>query len=112
MILLYIKCTKNNTIVSIVQNKKTLTTITCGLIGIKGAKKSTRHATQEVIKFTKDYLIEKKLTQNIIIIISGFNRGRTSILRALNTPNLHFIKIIDNTKIQHNGCRLKKKRRI
>lgn len=109
---LYIKCLKNNTISTITTlDKQTLTTISAGHVGFKGGKRSTRFAAQELFKQIKNFLITKKI-YNINLFINGFGKGRTAIIKSLKHPFLHFKKIIEITKKQHNGCRLKKKKRI
>lgn len=108
---LYIKCFKNNTIITVTSKNKTLKTMTSGYLGFKGAKRSTRHATQEILKTIQNFLLLKKL-YNINIFIEGFGKGRTIVLKTLKHPSITFLKFIEISKIKHNGCRLKKKRRI
>jgi small subunit ribosomal protein S11 len=108
---LYIHCTKNNTIFSFIQQNKTYITKSCGYTDIKGAKRSTKHATQELFKSLKLILKENKEVP-FILVFSGFNKSRSNIVTFLKESEITLIKIIDATKTQHNGCRLKKKRRI
>lgn len=109
---IYIKCLKNNTIATINNNdNKTLITISTGHIGFKGAKRATRHAAQELLKTLKTFLLSKKYT-NLNLYISGFGKGRPVLLKTLKHPFLKILKIIDISNKKHNGCKLKKKRRI
>lgn len=108
---IFVKCLKNNIIISITNKNKTIKTISAGHIGIKGAKRGTRHSTQEILKIVQTFLLSKKLYY-ISIYIEGFGKGRAIILKNLKHPALKFIKFIELSKLKHNGCRLKKKRRI
>jgi len=108
---LYIKCLKNNTITTITLLNKTIKTISTGHLGFRGGKRNTRHAAQETFKNVKAFLLFKKF-HKINLYIEGFGKGRAVIIKTLKHPSFNFIKIIELSKLKHNGCRLKKKRRI
>lgn len=107
----YIKCLKNNTLITVTINNQTLKTLSTGHLKFKNAKRGTKHATQEILKNVQNFLLIKKL-YNIFIYIEGFGKGRTIVLKTLKHPLLNFKKFVEISKIKHNGCKLKKKRRI
>jgi ribosomal protein S11 len=109
---IYIKCLKNNTISTLNnEEQQTIKTFSTGYFGFNGAKRATRFAAQELCKQIKLYLLSKKLNK-INLFISGFGKGRTIIVKTLKHPTIEIRKIIEISKKQHNGCKLRKKRRI
>jgi small subunit ribosomal protein S11 len=105
------KCSSNNTILqTVLPNKKDII-LTTGVLGFKGAKRSTPHAAQQLTEFFSERLIENKIIK-IILILKGFGKGRKSIIKGFNKKKIKILKIIDKTPEPHNGCRASKKRRL
>jgi small subunit ribosomal protein S11 len=50
--------------------------------------------------------------QNVVVMVKGPGPGRESAVRALVTLGLNVIGIKDVTRLPHNGCRPRKKRRV
>ena len=49
---------------------------------------------------------------SISIQVKGFGRGRESALFGLNSTSLSIENILEATPKPHNGCRLKRARRL
>lgn len=108
----HISATYNNTIVTLTdQNGNTLSWGSAGLMGFKGAKKSTPYAaeiiTREVVGKVKAMGLEE-----VDVFVKGVGSGREGAIRALHANGLNITSIKDVTPIPHNGCRAKKPRRV
>ena len=104
-------CTSNNTIIqATMYNDKTIT-LSTGMIGFKGAKRSSSHAAQKVAEFMGSKLVENKVT-HISLTLKGLGKGRKFITKGLKKKKINVLKIVDRTPLAHNGCRQKKKRRL
>ena len=106
-----VNCTFNNTIINAQLNENKNIIINAGLVGFKGAKRSSIYAAQQIVNFISHKLLNLKFT-NIILIFNNFSKVRKSIIKTFKKKKLNIIKIIDITSIPHNGCRLVKKRRL
>lgn len=108
----HIQSTYNNTIVNITDlNGNNLCWGSAGLIGFKGAKKSTPYAATLVVRKMEDK-IKKYGVQEVDVYLKGIGAGRESAVRALNSIGLRIMSIKDVTPMPHNGCRPKKARRV
>lgn len=110
---LKINCTSNNTILTVTNNKlETLTTISTGKVGFRGAKRSTfmgaEKAASEISQFTKRF----KRPSRFVIFYKGFGRGKRAIIAGLKKRRIVILKILNVTQVPHNGCRPSKKRRL
>lgn len=108
----YIQSTFNNTIITITdQPGNTICWASSGTSGFKGARKGTPFAAQlaarEVSVKAKDYGV-----RYIDVRIKGPGAGRESAIRALQAEGLEIKSIRDITPIPHNGCRVRKRRRV
>jgi len=107
-----IKCTYNNTIVSITDlNGGVLAWASSGLLGFKGAKKSTPYAATQVVGSLAEK-VSKFGIKELEVYVKGVGSGRESAIRALSNNGFNLVMIKDVTPIPHNGCRPKKPRRI
>lgn len=107
-----IKCTYNNTIVSISDlNGAILGWASSGLLGFKGAKKATPYAATQVVANVSEK-IKKYGMQELEVLVRGVGSGREASIRALANNGFDLILIKDETPIPHNGCRPKKPRRV
>ena len=110
--IIYIKTTKNNTIITLTDTKgNCLATTSCGSIGFKNSRKSTTYAAQAAA----DTLARKAIGLGyhfIQIKLKGLGFSKESTVRVFYKLGLTIVKIQDITPIVHNGCRLSKQRRV
>ena len=108
----HIKCTYNNTIVSIADiNGNVLGWASSGMLGFKGAKKATPYAATQVVANVSEK-VKKYGVSELEVYVKGVGSGREASIRALANNGFDLIMIKDETPIPHNGCRPKKPRRV
>lgn len=108
----YIQSTFNNTIITITdQQGNSLCWASSGSVGFKGARKGTPFAAQlaakEVSTRAKEFGV-----RYVDVKIKGPGAGRESAIRALQADGMEIKSIRDVTPIPHNGCRVRKRRRV
>ncbi|MCI4445083.1 MAG: 30S ribosomal protein S11 [Candidatus Aminicenantes bacterium] len=108
----HIQSTFNNTIITITdQQGNTICWASSGTSGFKGARKGTPFAAQlaakEVASKAKDYGV-----RYVDVRVKGPGAGRESSIRALQAAGLEIKSIRDVTPIPHNGCRVRRRRRV
>lgn len=108
----YIQSTFNNTIITISdQQGNSLCWSSSGTAGFKGARKGTPFAAQlaakEIASKAKEFGV-----RYVDVKIKGPGAGRESAIRALQAEGLEIKSIRDVTPIPHNGCRVRKRRRV
>ncbi len=105
----HIHATFNNTIVAISDEQgNVLTWSSAGVLGFKGARKSTPYAAQ----LASEAAAKKAYDQGIRTVdvdVKGPGPGRESAVRSLANAGLEILSIQDSTPIPHNGCRPPKK---
>jgi small subunit ribosomal protein S11 len=107
-----VKCTYNNTIVSIADiNGAVLGWASSGMMGFKGAKKATPYAAAQVVASVSEK-VKKYGLHELEVFVKGVGSGREASIRALSNNGFELLMIKDITPIPHNGCRPKKPRRI
>mgnify|MGYP001213477131 CR=1 FL=1 len=102
----------NNTIITITDKQgNAIASCSAGAMGFKGSRKSTPYAaqvtTEEAGKKAQEHGVRE-----VDVTIKGPGSGRESALRALSAVGFTVKNIKDITPIPHNGCRLRKRRRI
>ena len=107
-----VQSTFNNTIITITdQQGNTLCWKSSGTAGFKGARKGTPFAAQlaakEVATNAKEFGV-----RYVDVKVKGPGAGRESAIRALKAGGLEIKSIRDVTPIPHNGCRMRKRRRV
>ena len=112
LILILIKSTFNNTIVTIADpNGDALCWASGGTIGFTGSKKGTAFAAQlaaeEVARQAKEFGMAR-----VDVFVQGPGQGRETAIRALQAAGLEVQAIKDVTPMPHDGCRPKKRRRV
>lgn len=108
----HIKCTYNNTMVTITDTTGALLAwSSSGLLGFKGAKKATPYAASQVVGDVAEK-VRKYGVQQLEVFVKGVGSGRESSIRALAGRGFDLVSIKDMTPIPHNGCRQKKPRRV
>lgn len=107
-----VKCTYNNTIVSIADiNGAILGWASSGMMGFKGAKKATPYAATQVVGSVSEK-VRKYGLKELEVFVKGVGSGREASIRALANNGFELLLIKDETPIPHNGCRSKKPRRV
>ena len=107
-----IQSTFNNTIISISDREgNVLCWSSSGTAGFKGARKGTPFAAQlasrEAANKARDYGV-----RYLDVRVKGPGAGRESAIRALQADGIEIKSIRDVTPIPHNGCRVRKRRRV
>lgn len=108
----YVTATFNNTIITITdEGGNTLCWGSSGMVGFKGARKSTPFAATTAVEATARKATGMGL-RTVEVFIKGPGAGREAALRALKSAGLAITMIADVTPMPHNGVRPKKKRRV
>ena len=108
----YVTATFNNTVITITDEKgNTLCWGSSGLVGFKGARKSTPFAATTAVEATAKKAALFGLRE-VEVFVKGPGAGRDAALRALKSAGLQITMIADVTPMPHNGVRAKKKRRV
>jgi len=117
--IIYLNATKNTTKLAMFdarRNPKSYTT--CGIEGIKGAKKGTNIAAQTIgMSFAKKLVRLSKVT-HARLIVKGLGPGRVSALEGLVMGGLNVVSVTDDTPVygldqgQGPGPRPRKRRRV
>ena len=120
----HIHATFNNTIVTITDEAgNAIAWSSSGVLGFKGAKKSTPFAAQSAaeaagkaaydsgmrkvdvfVKNGERAAVEQGI-KSVDVDVKGPGAGRESAVRALAQAGLQITSIVDTTPIPHNGCR-------
>ena len=108
----FITATFNNTLVTVTDMEgNTIGWGSSGLVGFKGARKSTPYAATTAVEAVARKVQTQGLRE-VEVYIKGPGAGRDAALRALKSVGLRISLIADVTPIPHNGVRAKKKRRV
>ncbi|TAK96343.1 30S ribosomal protein S11 [Patescibacteria group bacterium] len=108
----HVQCTYNNTMVSVSDlGGGILGWSSSGLMGFKGAKKSTPYAATQVAGNVCDK-VEKYGIRELEVFVKGVGSGREAAVRAFANKGYAITSIKDITPIPHNGCRARKPRRV
>ena len=101
----HIHATFNNTIVTITDEQgNAIAWSSSGVLGFKGAKKSTPFAAQSAAEAAGRAAVEQGI-KTVDVDVKGPGAGRESAIRALSQAGLTITSIVDTTPIPHNGCR-------
>ncbi len=107
----HIHSTFNNTIVTITDEQgNAIAWSSSGVLGFKGAKKSTPFAAQSAAEAAGKAAVDQGI-KTVDVDVKGPGAGRESAIRALSQAGLTITSIVDTTPIPHNGCRPPKRRR-
>jgi len=108
----HIQSTFNNTLITITDHQgNTVCWSSSGTSGFKGARKGTPFAAQLAAKEATEKAKEHGV-RYVDVRIKGPGAGRESAIRALQSAGLEIKSIRDVTPIPHNGCRVRKRRRV
>jgi small subunit ribosomal protein S11 len=108
----HIQSTFNNTIITITDHQgSALCWASAGTAGLKGARKGTPYAAQLAAKNAATKAREYGV-RHVDVRLAGPGAGRESSIRALQAAGLEIRSIKDVTPIPHNGCRVRRRRRV
>jgi small subunit ribosomal protein S11 len=108
----HIQSTFNNTIITITDNVgATVVWASAGTSGFKGARKGTPFAAQLAAKDAATKAREYGV-RSVDVRLKGPGAGRESSIRAMQAAGLEIKSIKDVTPIPHNGCRVRRRRRV
>lgn len=108
----HIQCTYNNTMISVTDlGGSVLGWSSSGLLGFKGAKKSTPYAATQVVADVVEK-VRKHQVKELEVFVKGVGSGREAAIRAFSNNGFTLLSIKDLTPIPHNGCRPKRPRRV
>lgn len=108
----YVNSTFNNTLITITDEQgNAISWSTAGMMGFKGARKSTPYAAQVAAEEAGKKAAEHGL-KNVRVVVCGPGSGRETALRALQSLGYNITAVRDTTPVPHNGCRPSKRRRV
>lgn len=108
----HVKATFNNMKITITDEKgNVIAWSSAGLLGFRGAKKSTPFAAARVAEDVVSRASKVGL-RDVAVMVRGVGSGRDSAIRALANQGLTILFIRDVTPLPHNGPRPKKVRRV
>ena len=108
----HVNSTFNNTLITITDVQgNAISWSSSGSQGFKGSRKSTPYAAQVAAEDAGKKAIEHGV-KTLSVQVKGPGSGRESALRALQTVGFTITSIKDVTPIPHNGCRVRKRRRV
>jgi small subunit ribosomal protein S11 len=108
----YVNSTFNNTLITITDEQgNAISWSTAGMMGFKGARKSTPYAAQVAAEEAGKKAAEHGL-KNVRVVVCGPGSGRETALRALQSLGYNITSVRDSTPVPHNGCRPSKRRRV
>lgn len=114
MLYVLVKCTINNVFVIVTDNtNRILVSKTPGSLGFIGPKRKTPYAAEVLGRRISLDVLKKKVSSIEIILKSPLDKIVKAVLKGLRSNNnLRLIRIKDRIMIAHNGCRLRKARRV
>ncbi|PCJ21205.1 MAG: 30S ribosomal protein S11 [Candidatus Cloacimonadota bacterium] len=108
----YIASSFNNTIVSLTDmNGAVVAWSSAGNCGFKGARKNTPYAAQLAAKKVEKAALDMGMTMTEIYV-NGPGQGKDAAVRIFQSSTIRVVGIRDHTPHPHNGCKLKKRRRM
>src|SRR5580658_2628684 len=108
----HVAATFNNTVITITDAQgNAIAWSSAGSQGFKGSRKSTPYAAQVAAEDAGKQAPEHGI-ETLDIEVSGPGAGRECALRALQVVGFQVGAIRDMTRIPHNGCRPRKRRRV
>lgn len=108
----YIRSSFNNTLITLTDmSGNVVAWSSAGNVGFKGSRKNTPYAAQlaanKVVKDGMDMGLG-----SIEVYMSGPGQGKDSAVKVFQTSSIKVVGLKDITPQPHNGCKLKKRRRM
>jgi len=108
----FIQSTFNNTIITITDPKGNVVAWgSSGTAGFKGSRKGTPYAAQMAAQVAASKAKESGMRQ-VEVFVQGPGSGREAAIRSIAAAGILVTSIKDVTRIPHNGCRPRKRRRV
>uniref|UniRef100_A0A0K0DCL4 30S ribosomal protein S11 n=1 Tax=Angiostrongylus cantonensis TaxID=6313 RepID=A0A0K0DCL4_ANGCA len=108
----YIKATKNNTLVTVMDNKNHVIIYTsCRLEGFKHARKKTTIAGQTTGVAAGQRLVRRGV-RTVRVEVKGLGPGRMTCVKGLTVAGVNVVSITDHTPLKELGPRPRKIRRV
>ena len=108
----HVTSTFNNIIISLTNLQgQVISWSSAGKMGFRGSKKSTAYVAQVVAQDASRQAMAHGLKE-VEVRVKGPGMGRESAVRALQAVGLEVSMIRDVTPVPHNGCRMRKARRV
>ncbi len=108
----HIRASFNNTMITITDiSGETLAWDSAGTVGFKGARKATPFAASRAAEKVA-VKVKRMGMREVEVHVRGPGAGRESAITALQNNGLRISAVEDHTKIPHNGCRPRKRRRV
>jgi small subunit ribosomal protein S11 len=103
----------NNTIVTITDAQgNAVAWSSAGQQGFKGSRKGTPFAAQLAAEGAAKAAKEHGVRVLSEVLLKGPGSGRESALRGLQAQGIEIVTIRDITAMPHNGCKVRKRRRV
>jgi len=110
--ILHVLASFNNTIVSVTDRKgNALGWSSAGKCGFRGSKKSTAYVAQVIAQDAMRQAMAHGIKE-VEAKLKGPGTGREAAVRAVQAMGIEVSSITDVTPVPHNGCRLRKARRV
>ncbi|USO00462.1 MAG: 30S ribosomal protein S11 [Alphaproteobacteria bacterium] len=109
----HVNSSSNNTILTAFcdKTKAVVAWSSPGVVGFKGARKSTPHASQTAANDLANKMTALGVS-SISIIFRGFGSGRDAAVKTLDGRNFRIKELEDRTGIPFNGVRMPRSRRV
>ncbi|KAL6741998.1 hypothetical protein Aduo_015198 [Ancylostoma duodenale] len=110
--IVYIKATKNNTLVTVMDKKNHVIIYTsCRLEGFKHARKKTTIAGQTTGVAAGQRLVRRGV-RTVRVQVKGLGPGRMTCVKGLTVAGVRVVSITDHTPLKELGPRPRKIRRV
>ena len=110
--IVHIKSSFNNTMITITDmTGNVVAWASPGTMGFKGSRKSTPFAAQQAADRCAREAMDMGM-KKVEAWVKGPGAGREAAIRSLKSAGLEVTGVKDVTPVPHNGCRLKKRRRV
>lgn len=107
-----ISSSSNNTIVYVSTLKNDILFCgSCGLLNVKGAKRSAHYVSQKIINILGKRLYSIGF-RYVYLNVKGFGNGRYASIKEFDSTGLIVLNICDKTSVPFNGCKPSRKRRV
>ena len=108
-VLVKIKASYNNTIVSITEyDGSVVASSSCGALGFSGSKKSTAYAATKAGEDASSKAVNIG-AKEAEIIVTGIGIGRQAAVKGIRSTGLKITSLADHTPVPHGGCKPRRK---
>lgn len=112
IVVFHVFATFNNNMITMTDMKgDTVAWASAGMLGFKGARRSTSYAAQMTAEHIAK-LAKKMGVTGAQVTVRGVGNGRDSAIRAIYKAEIDIFSISYDSRVPHNGCRPRKRRRV